>query len=97
MYSELSEMSFEDFKETLECMAEENDCEIAFMPEPEMQKAVLGYTEVNDGISVVYSVGKVIEVLMERDEMTSDEAVDYFHYNIERGAMYSKANVLFVY
>jgi hypothetical protein len=91
------EMSYEDFKETLNVMSEDYECEIAFIPEPEMMKAVLGFTEVNDAVSVVYSVDKIIQVLMERDGMTDEEAIDFYHYNIERGAMYSKANCLFVY
>jgi hypothetical protein len=31
----------------------------------------------------VYSVNKVLEILMKRDGMTDEEAVEYFEYNIE--------------
>jgi hypothetical protein len=32
---------------------------------------------------VVYSVERVIEILMTRDGMSNDEAIEFFEYNIE--------------
>ena len=90
-------MEYDEFVESLEALAEDNDCLIPYIPEPEMVKAVLGHTEINDGISLVYSVEKIIETLVERDHMTEEEAREHFHYNIERGAKYSKLNLIFVY
>ena len=33
---------------------------------------------------VVYSVDRVIEILMARDGMTNDEAIEFFEFNIAR-------------
>jgi hypothetical protein len=97
MISGLSEMSYEDFKETLLVLSEDFDCEIPFIPEPEMVKAVLGYVEDEEGVALAYSVEKILEVLMDRDEMTEEEAMEYYSYNIVRGALYSSLKILFVY
>ena len=32
--------------------------------------------------TVLYSVSKMLEIMMERDGMTEDEALEYFHTNI---------------
>jgi hypothetical protein len=32
---------------------------------------------------LVYDASRIIEVLMQRDEMTRDEAIEFFEYNIE--------------
>lgn len=48
--------------------------------------AILGYTQrMNQPPLVAYSVDKIIEILMERDEMTYEEALEYFDFNIGGG------------
>ena len=56
--------------------------------EPEMLFAD-GYDEAIEGVTwdgertrVVYSVEKILNILMEKDEMTYDEASEYFDFNI---------------
>jgi hypothetical protein len=49
-------------------------------------EAILGYTQrMNQPPLVAYSVDKIIEILMERDEMTYEEAMEYFDFNIGGG------------
>lgn len=46
-------------------------------------EAIIGYAErINLGPVAAYDVNKIIEILMNRDEMTHEEAVEYFYYNI---------------
>ena len=42
--------------------------------------AVIGIDE--HSMRLIYSVAKCIEILMEDDEMTEEEAIDYFYYNV---------------
>lgn len=45
--------------------------------------AIIGMAErINLGPVVAYSVEKIIEILMQRDEMEYEDARDYFSYNI---------------
>ena len=44
-----------------------------------LDNAILGYST---ELRVIYSVDKIMETLVERDEMTPDEAIEYFEYNI---------------
>jgi hypothetical protein len=45
---------------------------------------------------LVYSVEKILNVLMERDGMTSEEAQEYFDFNIE-GAYVGPGTPVYVY
>jgi len=46
-------------------------------------EAILGYTQrMNQPPIVAYSVDKIIEILMGRDELTYEEAMEYFDYNV---------------
>lgn len=90
-------MEYDEFVDTLEEMAVNANCKIPYLPEPEMVKAVLGYVDMEDKICLAYSVGKIIEILMERDNMELDDAREYFSFNIERSVFYGNLNVLFVY
>lgn len=48
--------------------------------------AIIGYTErMNQKPIVAYSVNKIIEILVNRDGMTYEEAMEYFDYNIGGG------------
>lgn len=43
-------------------------------------EAIIGETTRN---LAVYDANKIIAILMERDGMTYDDAVDYFYFNVE--------------
>lgn len=46
-------------------------------------EAIIGYAErINLGPVAAYDVNKIVEILMTRDGMTHEEAVEYFYYNI---------------
>ncbi len=53
---------------------------------PDLEDALIGYGQQNLGREgtkyyAIYSYDKIIEVFMERDGMTYDEAIEYFSYN----------------
>ena len=45
-------------------------------------EAILGTTWDGERTRVVYKVEDILNILMERDEMTYDEASEYFDFNI---------------
>jgi hypothetical protein len=45
---------------------------------------------------VVYNVSTIIEILMERDEMTEEEALEFFDYNID-GSYMGEQTPIFVF
>jgi len=45
-----------------------------------LDEAIIGFDPI--GWRVVYSRGRVIEILQERDEMSEEEALDFAEYNI---------------
>jgi hypothetical protein len=45
---------------------------------------------------VVYNVATIIDILMERDGMTEDEAFEYFDYNID-GSYMGEQTPIFMY
>ena len=48
-----------------------------------LEKAVVGITEEFGGIfRIMYSRSKIMEILQNRDEMTEDEAYEFYTYNI---------------
>ena len=48
-----------------------------------LETAVVGITEGFGGIfRIMYSRSKIIEILQNRDEMTEDEAYEFYTYNI---------------
>lgn len=48
--------------------------------------AILGRTQrMNQKPIVAYSVDKIIEIMVERDGMTYEEAIEYFDFNIGGG------------
>tara|TARA_R100000231_G_scaffold28905_1_gene25714 strand:+ start:935 stop:1156 length:222 start_codon:yes stop_codon:yes gene_type:complete len=51
-------------------------------------EAIMGYAGrcgMNDVL--LYSTNKIIQILMERDGMTSEEALEYFYFNIKGSYM----------
>jgi len=61
--------------------------------------ALIGHTTHWDMIpetTAVYSVEKVLQILMERDGMTDEEALEFFYFNIG-GAWMGKQTPIFVW
>ena len=42
---------------------------------------------------MIYSVGRIIDVFIHRDNMTPEEATEYFDYNVERALPYMTGGV----
>jgi hypothetical protein len=65
---------------TREAIAEHNE-EALFCDG--FDEAIIGYAErINLGPVAAYDVNKIIEILVLRDGMTHEEAVEYFYFNI---------------
>ena len=48
------------------------------------EDAIIGVAErINLDPVVAYDVDKIIEILMKRDDMTDEEALEYFYFNIK--------------
>jgi hypothetical protein len=45
-------------------------------------EAIIGYVEIFSKTIALYDKQKCIQILMERDNMTEEEAIDFFNYNI---------------
>ena len=45
----------------------------------------------------VYSIPKILGILMTRDNMEYEDALEFFHFNIERGARHQDYAPIFVY
>lgn len=67
-------MKFEDIEEYV------NDEALTLEPREQFDKCIVGATYYGD--KVVYSAELVIQALMEDSEMTEEEALDYFEYNV---------------
>jgi hypothetical protein len=80
-------------KEWLE-MWEAVDDEIIFFYG--FEGAFLGFTEVNDVYVTVYDADKCVEILMDKDGMEIEDAVEYFHYNV-LGTKLGERTPLFLY
>lgn len=50
-----------------------------------LDKAIIG---VSTNCNIIYSVDGIINILMELDGMTFDDALEYFGFNIERALPY---------
>ena len=62
-----------------------------------LDEAIIGVAErINLGPVAAYSVEKIIEILMERDEMTYEEAYEFFSYNII-GSWMGENTPVFIY
>ena len=60
-------------------------------------EALMGVAErINLAPVAAYNVDKILEILIERDGMTSDEALEYFEYNII-GAWMGENTPIFIY
>ncbi len=51
-----------------------------------LDEAVIGVTQrMNQDPLVTYSIDKIVEILVERDGMTHEEAIEHFDFNIGGG------------
>jgi len=53
-----------------------------------LDPACIGSVELKDGKHLVYSTQSIIDILIQRDGMSEDEAVEFFDFNIDRGVTY---------
>ena len=61
-----------------------------------LEEAIMGITdEFGNGRRILYSKDKIINILMERDGMTSSEAEEFFDYNI-LGGYFGEQNPIFL-
>ena len=59
-------------------------------------EAIIGLGErINLGPVVAYSVEKIIDIMMQRDGMTYEDAAEYYDYNI-RGAWMGEFTPIFI-
>jgi len=58
--------------------------------------AVIGAYVTEKGVSLVYSIGDMVECLI-RDGMTEDEAIDYFEYNVSPSVPYVENGPMLIY
>lgn len=60
-------------------------------------RAIIGVAErINLGPVAAYDVEKILEILVERDEMDYEEALEYFQYNII-GSWMGEHTPVFIY
>jgi hypothetical protein len=45
-------------------------------------EAIIGVCHIGGNTIALYDMGKCIEILMRDDEMSYEDAADYFHYNV---------------
>jgi len=65
-----------------ERIAEMYDDALLFLDPPHFDAAIVGVVQQFDHATVCYSVDKVLEILMEHDGMSDEEAIEYFEFNI---------------
>jgi len=45
-------------------------------------KAIIGVSRTFNKLSIAYDTNKCIKILMNRDKMSREEAIEYFEYNV---------------
>jgi hypothetical protein len=84
---------FEMDKDHLWHLLEEEECLLA----DGFDDAVIGIShQAHDVSRAVYDIGKIIAVLCEDDEMTDEDAMEHFEYNIA-GAYVGPKTPIFVF
>ena len=61
------------------------DNSLALEPRNQFDNCIIGYIEIHGKYVLLYDYIKVIESLMSVQQMSYDEAVDYFYYNMNTG------------
>ena len=54
--------------------------DIEFLKADGLDQAVIGFDETSERL--IYSMSKIMQILVEQDGMTDEEALDYYYYNI---------------
>lgn len=69
--------------------------EIEFLSADGFDEAIMGvvFDNMNAVVRLAYSRCKCLEILMKRDEMTEEEAIEYFDFNVEGAYMGEKTPV----
>lgn len=49
------------------------------------EQAIIGLDTSGDVFRVVYNIDAIVSILMERDEITEEDALEHFSYNIQGG------------
>jgi len=60
------------------------------------EEAIIGLDTSGEVFRVVYDIDKVIEILMEDEETTEEDALEYFNYNM-LGAYVGEGTPIYVY
>ena len=60
------------------------------------EEAIIGLDASQEVVRVVYDIDAIISILMERDEMTEEDALEHFGYNIQ-GAYVGEGTPIYVY
>ena len=61
------------------------DNALALEPRNQFDYCIIGYVESNDKYLLLYDYNMIIDSLMTVQQMTYDEAVDYFYFNMNTG------------
>ena len=59
------------------------------------EEAIIGLDTSDEIFRVVYDIDAIISILMERDEMTEEDALEHFSYNIQ-GSYIGKGTPIYV-
>ena len=76
-------------KEDIELIAKENDIEIVIFDNPSYDTAIIG---LSTNFEVVYDYDLMVEYLMNTEEFTVDDAIDFIEYNTMRALPYYISN-----
>ena len=79
----------------LEEIAIDQDADITLMDGYE--DALIGYTEGNDISSAVYDYDKCINILITRDKMSEEEAIEYFSNTIRTFAYINESKPIIMH
>jgi hypothetical protein len=79
-------------KETQQVMKDSKD---QTMFANEFDEAIIGLDTSYEIFRVVYDIDAIISILMERDEMTEEDALEHFSYNIQ-GSYVGKGTPIYV-
>jgi len=60
----------------------ENNPELSFLKADGFDEAVLGFQD-SEPPRLIYSVSSCIQILMEKDKMTREDAMEHFDYNVK--------------
>ena len=60
------------------------------------EEAIIGLDTSGEVFRVVYDIDAIISILMERDEMTEEDALEYFSYNVQ-GSYVGEGTPIYIY